>query len=164
MRQHRCVVGNQVRSESAQSLISFDVFAVNGKAFVDELSPYRINRKSFAASVIEGPAHSLYRPEQIHRRRARHRESVANEMKVTVEVVERCGFGVSHPKRDAHRRGDADCGRASNNHVLDSFCDFVMSLEYWIKLVGWKPPLIDHYDAFVGPLDGSNHGRKDNIE
>jgi hypothetical protein len=30
--------------------------------------------------------------------------------------------------------------------------------------VGWKPPLIDHDDAFVGPLDGSNHGRKDNIE
>ena len=85
-------------------------------------------------------------------------------MKVVLEIIQRSSAGVLHPKGDAHRGGDADGGRATHNHVLNCYSYFVVSLEDRIKLVGWKPPLIYHYDAFVGPLNSSNHCRKDDNE
>src|SRR5882724_11245629 len=164
MSQNSRVVGNELGAEASHSVVALDILAMNIERLADELLSYLVDRSSLTTAVLESPSHPFDRPEQIHRRRPGYQQPLANAMKVSVEFVQRRGIRVLHSKGNAHRGGHTDGGRASDDHVFDCPCYFVVSLEDRIQLVGWKPPLINHYDAFVGPLDGSNHGRKDDSE
>src|SRR6185436_12099176 len=158
------VIGNKIGAKIPHPLVALDVLAVNIEGFADKLLSDLVDRGPFATAVLERPSHAFDCPEQIHSGRPSYQEPFANSIKGSIELLQRALISVLHPQRDTHRGGNTNSGRASHDHVLYCYGHFVVSLEYWIKFVGGKPSLIDHYDAVVGPLNCSNHGRKDDSE
>jgi hypothetical protein len=137
---------------------------MNVQGFANELLSYLVKRSSFSNAMLERPPHPFNGPKQVYRSRSSDQEPLAHPMKVPLELIQRSRDGVPHAQGYAHRGGDTYRRRASHYHVFDCDCYFFVCLENRVKFVGWKPPLIDHYDAFVGPLDCSYHCRDDHSE
>src|SRR5580658_3641965 len=61
---------------------------------------------------------------------------------------------MKNAERGSHGGGYADCWRAANHHVADSFGDFAVVGVGVADFLSGKKALVEHHYAAVGPFDG----------
>ena len=103
---------------------------------------------------IEAPFHPLQRPEQVHGRRPRLANRLADEREFGTQLARRNRRRALHSQRHAHGRRDSDGRRAADDHVANRLGDVaIVGVSVTDELAG-QASLIDHHHAFLSPLDG----------
>ena len=111
----------------------------------------------FREQVREEALHAVNGPEEIDGGGARCGQAGADALELGGEQLRREGGGSLDAKGDAVSGGDADGGRAADDHGDDNLGHLFIGGGQDVALLEGEPGLIDEADAFRGPGERGNH-------
>ena len=154
LRHHLARGGHQFRAEAAHRFVGGALFGVNRARFFHHRAPHGIERRVRRRELLEPALHALDGPEQIHGRRPRLRDRLADRRKFRAKFFERARAGTLDAERHAHRRGHANRRRAANHHVLDRRRDFAIVRVGVVDHFSRQAALVEHDHTLAGPFNG----------
>ena len=154
LRHHLARRGHQLRAEAANRFVGGALFCMNRARFFHHGAPQRIERRVRRRELLEPARHAFDGPEQIHSRRPRLRDRLADARKFRAKFFERARAGTLDAERHAHRRRHADGRRAANHHVLDRRRDFAIVRVGVVNYFSRQAALVEHDHTLAGPFNG----------
>ena len=152
MREHRLMIGNQVRAVPPDGLVDGNVL---------EADLLRLGSQAFpdfpqwpAAQRLIKLAHAVNRPKKIDCRRTGAGQRIADPLHLRIQIA---SIGMRQAQRHPHRSRYPDGRRTANHHVADGGGDIFISSAGDILFVQRQARLVDHHHARWSPFNCFNH-------
>ena len=116
-------------------------------------APFHCSRPGIG-HFLEAALKAIDSPEQVNGRGTCARQCLANRCKFGAQFRKRSRLRLLHTDSHAHRRRNADRRSAANHHVFDRARNFAVIRIGVVDHLAWKPPLVEHDDAFGRPPYG----------
>ena len=122
--------------------------------FLDHRSAQRVGPHLRGCELLEAASHALDGPEQVHSRRPRLSDCLADARKLRAEFIESASIRPLDAESDAHSGGHANRRGSANHHVFDRRGNVTVVGVGVANHFAGQAPLVKHHNAFAGPFNG----------